>query len=206
MEIFADKEVLSLWLVQYGSIAIFGLLVLGIIALPVPEETLMVLAGFLMSSGKISIGSTMIATYAGSMCGITSSYIIGRTTGYYLIHKYGRWCGLTEGKLRRAEEWFSRYGKWTLTIGYFIPGVRHLTGLSAGATHLSFRQFALFAYTGAVFWVSTFLSIGYFFGDYWSALFEEIEVGADWLVIILVLALAAYVAYLVRKKQKRRNR
>lgn len=176
----------AFWLSEYGSIAIFILLALGIVAFPVPEETLMVFSGILMSNGSLPIHETILAAIGGSLCGITMSYVIGRTAGSFLIHKYGGWLGLTEEKLQIAHNWFEHYGKWSLFVGYFVPGVRHFTGLTAGTTNLDFRQFMLFAYTGGILWVTTFLSAGYFFGEYFLILFKkfsEFEVNVDWLII-----------------------
>ena len=59
-------------------------------------------------------------------------------------------------------------GHWALTFGYFIPGVRHFTAYAAGMSELEAPQFALFAYSGAVLWVGTFLSLGYFLGERWD--------------------------------------
>lgn len=174
MELFAENSTLSLWLIQYGSFAIFGLLAVGIIALPVPEETLMVFAGVLMSQDKLSVVSAPIAAVLGSFCGISVSYYIGRTAGHYFFHKWGKWVGLTEKRLQKAHEWTERFGTWALLIGYFVPGVRHFTGFSAGTTDLEFNRFALFASLGACLWVSCFLSVGYFFGDYWVAVLTRI--------------------------------
>lgn len=187
------------WTAQYGSGTLFILLALGIIAFPVPEETLMVFAGILMANGKLHIHYTIIAALGGSLCGITVSYFIGRTAGSYVTHKYGKWMGLTEERLQKAHEWFEYYGKWSLFVGYFIPGVRHFTGLIAGTTALDFRYFMLFAYTGAVLWVTTFLSVGYFFGEYALAAYQnftEIEVSADWITLGLLAAFILYVGYL----------
>lgn len=192
MDSLPDKELLLYWLSQYGSFAIFGLLALGIIALPVPEESMMVFSGILMSQGELPIYATIIAAYAGSICGITVSYIIGRTAGHYLLLKYGGWLGLTQEKLDKLHKWGEHYGKWTLLFGYFIPGVRHFTGVSAGMTDLAYHQFALFAYTGAVLWVSLFLSIGYFFGDYWLYAYEIIETRIEEIVIGLIILVISY--------------
>lgn len=181
-----DIDTLTLLLTQYGSITLFILLALGIIALPVPEETLMVIAGIFMKQGDLKIPATLIAAYLGSMFGITVSYLIGRTAGFYLLHRYGGWLGITEARLQRAHEWFETYGKWTLTFGYFIPGVRHFTGLSAGVAELEYHYFALFAYGGALLWVTTFLGIGYFFGDYAINKLIELEI-TDHLVTIAVI-------------------
>ncbi len=202
MDFLPSQETITIWLTHYGAFAFFGLLVLGIVALPVPEESMMILAGVLMHDGTLPIHTTMLAAYAGSMCGITVSYMLGRTLGIYFVHKYGGWVGITETMLIKAHNWFERFGKWTLLVGYFIPGVRHFTGFFAGTSFLDFRLFIVFAYTGAVLWVSTFLSIGYFLGNYWSEFFEDIEISADWLVILAVVAFAIYIAYLVRKANR----
>ena len=174
MELLSENSTLSLWLLHYGSFALFGLLAVGIIAVPVPEETLMVLAGVLMSQGNLSVVATPLAAFLGSVCGISVSYWLGRTAGHNFLHRYGKWVGLTEKRLKKAHNWFERFGTWTLLIGYFIPGLRHFTGFSAGSTDLELNRFALFAYSGALLWVSTFLSVGYFFGDYWVAFFARL--------------------------------
>lgn len=195
----AVHDTLNLWLIEYGSLTLFFLLALGIVAFPVPEETLMVFAGILMSNGKLNVPYTILAALGGSLCGITMSYVLGRTAGNYVTHKYGKWLGLTEEKLQKAHYWFEHYGKWSLFVGYFIPGVRHFTGLIAGTTNLDFRQFMLFAYCGGLFWVTTFLSVGYFFGEYALTLyhkFEEIELNADWITLGLMGLLLAYILFI----------
>lgn len=151
------------WLQHYGSVAIFLWLALGIIALPIPEESLLLLLGFLMAKEKLPIVSTIIAVYAGTCCGITGSYGLGLVTSHYLNRGWARYIGLTEKRVQQAHNWFERFGKWALCIGYFIPGIRHLTGYVAGALKLYYRHFALFAYSGGIVWSSLFMSLGYFF-------------------------------------------
>ena len=75
---------------QYGYGALFALLVAGIVGLPVPDETLLTLAGFLVYKGKFELIPMLLAGFLGSACGITVSYLIGRTAGIYTIHKFGR--------------------------------------------------------------------------------------------------------------------
>jgi len=205
MELSSDLETLSLWLTQYGDFALFGLLVLGIIAFPIPEETLMVLAGILMYSGKLNIGSTLISAYAGSIVGITISYLVGRTAGHYILLKYGGWIGFTQSRIEYAHSWFERFGTWVLLIGYFIPGIRHFSGFCAGSTELNYKTFALFAYTGAILWVSTFLSIGYFFGGYWLSIFdmfERVEIGVDEVILAVLIVVTLFVLYKIYYKKQ----
>ena len=200
MDALADNNTLQLWLINYGSIALFILLTLGILALPVPEETLMVIAGVLMHHQKLQIPQTIIAALLGSLCGITSSYVLGRTAGHFLILRYGKWIGIGQKQIDKAHAWFEHFGKWALFIGYFVPGIRHFTGFSAGMTELSFKEFALFAYSGAFVWVMTFLSIGYFFGDYWFSLFTHMDISIDTVLTVLILVGVVYLIYLIKKK------
>lgn len=198
MECLVNEPLLN-WLLTYGSITLFLLLTVGIVALPVPEETLMVIAGVLMRSGALNIPGTLLASYAGSICGISISYFAGRALGKYFLTKYGSWAGITEAKFEQAHAWFEKYGKWVLPIGYFVPGVRHFTGFSAGTTKLNYRDFALFAYTGGLIWVSTFLALGYFFGNYCLAIYANIENYLGVIFLVVILAIVVFIIFKIRK-------
>jgi membrane protein DedA with SNARE-associated domain len=75
---------------------------------------------------------------------------------------------LTPAHLDQVDRWFDRAGAWSLSIGYFIVGVRHFTALVAGMGRMRYSTFALFAYSGAAVWVAAFLALGYAFGDRWE--------------------------------------
>jgi membrane protein DedA with SNARE-associated domain len=184
-----DNDMFMTWINQYGSIALFFLLALGIVALPIPDETLIVLSGALIRNDHLHFFPTAIAAYAGGMCGITLSYLLGRSCGHFVVHKYGSWVGLNSIKLEKAHRWFEHYGKWTLLFGYFIPGFRHFSGLLAGSVALNYKEFALFAYVGAFIWASFFLSIGYFLGSYCFELFNHLEITFDKLLIAVAILL-----------------
>jgi membrane protein DedA with SNARE-associated domain len=96
--------------------------------------------------------------------------------------------------IARVEQWFSRVGKWLLMVGYFVPGVRHLTAFVAGASGLPARTFAAFAYTGALVWVSCFVLIGYTVGDEWPRIAGHLHrqitaVAGTALLIVLAVVL-----------------
>jgi len=163
-----ETQVLA-WITHYGYLAIFSLLVLGIVGLPVPDETLLTFTGYLAFTGHLSLPLAFGTALAGSISGITISFYLGRVLGMKVIHRYGRYLRIKEEHFNQAHGWFERVGHWALTIGYFIPGVRHLTAYAAGISELQPSHFALFAYSGAVLWVSTFIGLGYFLGDRWKA-------------------------------------
>ena len=157
------------WIAAYGPPALFGLLFLGVFGLPVPDETLLPFAGVLIRQGRLHLVPTFVAAVLGSMGGITLSYVVGRTFGLGVVDRFGRSFHITRADVARVERWFERSGRWLLMFGYFIPGVRHFTAYAAGISEVSPRSFALFAYSGAIIWVSTFIGLGYFLGDRWKA-------------------------------------
>jgi membrane protein DedA with SNARE-associated domain len=146
-------------LMQYGYPALFLLLMLGIIGLPAPDETLLTFCGYLIYSGRLQFALTFATGFCGSAAGITISYFLGA--------RFARYVPLSAGRLLKTEQLFERYGPPLLTFGYFVPGVRHFTAVAAGMSRLPFPKFALFAYFGAALWVVTFLTLGYFVGDGW---------------------------------------
>lgn len=207
MEHLMDIDTLSQWLLNYGSIALFVLLALGIFALPIPDETLMVVSGVLMSKGLLPIIPTIVAALLGSMTGMTLSYIVGRTAGHFILHRSLKWLGVTEAHLDKAHTWFETYGAWSLTIGYFVPGIRHFTGVCAGSTDMRYHIFSLYAYPGAIVWAATFVSFGYFFGDYVKEGFNHIVLNLENLGIFLgTAALIGAAFYFHWHRKNNRNK
>jgi membrane protein DedA with SNARE-associated domain len=166
-------EAITNWITQYGCVAIFCLLMLGIVGLPVPDEILLTLVGYLIFEEILHPVPAAVAAFLGSICGITLSYTLGRTCGAPLIEKYGRFVNLKMKHLDQVRRWFNRIGKWTLTGGYFFPGVRHFTGFVAGTSKLQLPVFAGYAYLGALCWAATFISLGYFLGAEWPVIAEK---------------------------------
>ena len=190
-------EALFDWISTYGYAALYLLLLAGIVGLPIPDETLLVFCGYLVSSGRLQPVPTLAVAFLGSASGITTSYTLGRTLGLGLIHRYGSYVHITEKGWKRVHDWFIRFGRWTLVVGYFVPGVRHLTALVAGATYLPVVSFARFAFPGALLWVSTFLTIGFFLGENWKQISGLLDRG---LLFAAALAGAAVLIYLLIRK------
>lgn len=173
----------------------------GIIGLPVPDETLLTFAGFLVYQGKISLLPAFLAAYLGSSCGITISYVVGRTLGLGVVHRYGSRFHLTEGKVERARSWFHRIGKWALLFGYYLPGIRHLTAFAAGTSKLKWPEFAAFTYTGGFLWTVTFLSLGYFLGREWARTSERLH---HYLLVGSALVIVLFLVSLYVQRRRRR--
>jgi membrane protein DedA with SNARE-associated domain len=178
----------------YSYFGIFLALGLGILGLPIPDETLMAYAGFLVFQGKINFLYTVIIAFIGTSCGITIGYILGRIFGNPFIKRYSAKIYVNSEHIQNAEIFYNRYGKFALFIGYFIPGVRHLTAIFAGTSLMPYRIFALFAYAGGLLWTITFVSLGYFLGEKWHNvyMYSHRFIIPVVLVSIVVLGIAIY--------------
>jgi membrane protein DedA with SNARE-associated domain len=189
-----EQHILA-WITQYGYLAIFSLLVFGIVGLPIPDETLLTFSGYLLYKGHLSAPLAFATALVGSASGITISYQLGRLFGHTLLVRYGKYLHLTPQRIAAAHKWFERIGHWALTFGYFIPGVRHVTAYAAGMSDVRPPQFALFAYSGATLWVAAFLSLGYFLGERWEAVEKNVERYLLGVAIAIAILAAGYLVW-----------
>lgn len=186
------------FLAQYGYFAIFMLLMLGIVGPLIPDDTILVLSGVAVHRGNLQMGTTIAVAYAGSLCGISLSYALGRTGAVYALKKIPLFARWIDRHLPQVRQWFEKYGKWTLFFGYFIAGLRHFTALAAGMSDLRLKTFAAYAFPGGLVWVASFVSIGYFLGAEWEQLRHRFDRGA--LIMLGVLVAIGIAGWLIRRK------
>lgn len=191
------------WISSYGYGAIFLLLLLGIVGLPVPDETMLVFCGYLVYKGTLHPIPAFLTAVAGSWCGISVSYTVGRTLGAGAVTRYGQRLHLTPQRLELVHGWFDRAGHWALAIGYFIAGVRHLTAIVAGMSKLEFRSFAAYAWSGGAVWVACFILLGYEMGEQWQAIGELVHhyVGYGSLILLGLIAIGLMVRHILRSRR-----
>lgn len=86
---------------DYGYIAIFLMLTLGIIGLPIPDEVMMTLVGYFAHLNVLNYGLSILISFIGALLGMIISYFIGRKAGRPFINKFGKWVGLKERGWRK---------------------------------------------------------------------------------------------------------
>ncbi|MBU5443273.1 MULTISPECIES: DedA family protein [unclassified Paenibacillus] len=184
---------------DYGYYVLFFGLLLEFIALPFPGETTMAYAGYLSYEGHLLWPALMAVAFIGTTIGMTITYYVGYKLGMPFIRRYGKWVLLSPAKMEKTEKWFEKYGNSLIFIGYFIPGIRHFTGYFSGIIRLPFRKFAMYAYSGALFWVIIFISIGKLFGPHWAVAFQVFEKYAMKTIVAACILLAVYLIFRFRK-------
>ena len=182
------------WIDRYGYGAIFALLMLGIVGLPVSDETILIFVGYLSFKGTLQLEPAVASAFLGSAAGISLSYAIGRFIGLPALLKFGHLIRLRPEHLVETQRWVDRWGKYSLLVAYFIPGVRHFAAVILGASLLPPTVFARFAYAGALVWTTSFIGLGYLAGEEWTQLspllHRTVTVVLLLVLCMLVIALA----------------
>ncbi|MCM3144843.1 DedA family protein [Brevibacillus sp. MER 51] len=202
MEVAVEQH-LDLFLMKYGYVGIFFSLTLGVVGLPIPDEVLMTYAGYAVSRGVLHMPLTVLSAFLGAAVGITISYTIAWKWGLPLLMKVGPYLHITPKRIESTQKLFAKYGPYLLLIGYFLPGVRHITAYLAGVSTMGFRRFALFAYAGAFLWSVTFLLLGRVLEKEWLKVVVYIRhYGITFLLIGSAIGMMVYIWMRYRRDTK----
>lgn len=169
------QEIVLVYISQFGYIGIFGSMMLGMIGLPVPDELLMTFAGYMVFKGQLTYLLTCLTASFGAISGVSFSFFVGHRFGLPLLMKYGSRVGFGPEKLDHVEKWFRRFGRFAVTVGYFIPGIRHFTAISAGISKWSYGTFMIYALPGGILWAFTFVTFGRMVGEHWRRFIESVH-------------------------------
>lgn len=149
------------WVAHWGYAAIFLGILLGNVGVPLPEETIIILSGYLAWRGVLSLPTVILVGILSAIAGDNLGYWIGRNGGRPLLLRYGRYCFLSRRQLRRAEQFFARHGHRAVFFGRFIAGMRFLAGPLAGISRMRFGRFFAYNASGAVVYVSAVALVGF---------------------------------------------
>lgn len=149
---------------HWGYAAVFMVVVLGNVGLPVPEETVLVLAGYLGWRGDLRLPLVVAVGVVSAVAGDNLGYWLGRRYGRAAIARYGWAVLVTPARLQMVTAWVTRYGAWAVFGARFVAGLRFLAGPLAGATGLPPLRFLAANVLGAGLYVPSAVGLGYAMG------------------------------------------
>lgn len=185
------------WLLEnWGYIAIFAVVILGNMGLPIPEETILMLAGYLVWEGKLRLPIVVATGLVSAILGDNLGYWMGREFGRRAIERYERWIFVTPARLDTMQRIVARYGPLAVFAARFLPGLRFLAGPVAGITGVRPAPFMLANVLGAALYVPAAVGIGYAVGLGWGAYLTRWEKAA-WQLEHVVLIFAVCVTFML---------
>lgn len=178
--------------VQYGYWAVGSTLLLENAGVPLPGETVLLLASFLAySEHDLELPWLIVVGTLAATLGDNFGYALGQHGGRPLLERYRSFFRIQQNTLQRGENLFARYGAPTVFFARFIFGLRIVAGPLAGVLRMPWRKFLFFNFLGALVWVATISGVGYLFGQHWSRLEQNVK-RLDVILAIVVLCIAIY--------------
>jgi len=162
-------------LIYWGYPGIFFFVFLGNLGVPVPEESILVLAGVLVARGDLKF---LIVTTIGVVSAVSSDNF-----GYWLGYRYGTkaaWCYrrlalITPARASKIREYVDRYGATGIFLARFFPGARFMAGPLAGTASMPFRKFFIANLSGALAYVPLMVVLGYGIGSGLAEFVRQVE-------------------------------
>lgn len=148
-----------------------------------PGDTLLFIAGAFCATGEMSYPLLTALLVAAAILGNTLNFWIGSKIGQRVFTHDYRW--LNKDALRKTHNFFEKHGGKTIILARFVPVVRTFAPFVAGVSDMTHTRFQLFNITGALAWVVSLVTAGYFFGN--------IPVIRDHLTVIVLVGVSAAV-------------
>ena len=189
---------------QLGYFGIALLMFLDNVFPPIPSEVIMPSAGFAASKGQLLLSGVIIAGSIGSLVAAAVLYWVGRKIPnqsiFNWVDRYGKYLFIKSEDVKKALDWFEKYGHRVVFFGRMVPAVRSLISIPAGMSHMPFWKFMLYSSVGTIIWTTFLACVGYYFGNN-IELMQQIFSRVGYVIITIVLILVAYFFY---KKSKAR--
>ena len=145
----------------YGLLFVIVFCETGLVVTPfLPGDSLLFVAGTLAALGEMDLFLVSGTLIAAALCGDNCNYWIGRWAGMRL---FGRW--VNPAHLQRTHEFYERHGGKTIILARFVPIVRTYVPFVAGVGAMPYLRYLAFCVAGAVIWVGSLCTAGYFFGN-----------------------------------------
>jgi len=185
-------DVLRTAVVHYGYWAVAVALLLENAGVPIPGETILLLASFLAYAERdLRLSWIIVVGTIAATLGDNLGFALGYYGGRPLLERYQSIFRIQTKTLARGEGLFARFGALTVFFARFIFGMRIIAGPLAGVLRMPWRKFVVFNLLGAAVWVTAIAGAGYLFGQHWERLQRDVK-RFDLGVVILVLLAAGF--------------
>lgn len=192
-------DLLRSFLANYGYWAVAATLLLENAGLPVPGETILLLASFsAFSEHRLRLLWIVVTAIIAATIGDNIGFAIGHFGGRPLLARYVRTFHLSHRAIQRAEELFQHYGAATVFLARFVAGLRVVAGPLAGVLRMHWKKFFICNFLGAVVWVITISCVGYFFGQQWSRV-ERLLERSDILAAAIAVVVLVWIWYRLKQ-------
>jgi len=189
------------FVLRHGSTLVFLMVLVEQAGLPIPAVPILLAAGALAGSGRLSLSLTVLLAVAAALIADSAWYQLGRHRGSAVLALLCRISLEPDSCVRRTEKAFARNGARYLLVAKFIPGLGTAASTMAGMLRMRRLRFLALAGTGGLLWAATFTGIGFLF----SAQLDRVVAYGQRLGSSLALLVGGLAAYVIFKYYERRK-
>jgi membrane protein DedA with SNARE-associated domain len=186
---------LQTFIAAHGLQAVFVLMVLESMCIPVPSEVTMIYAGYLVSQGSMNF---VAAVLVGTVANLVGS-LIAWAAGAYGVDAYLMRTEHNRRHVEQAHRWFERYGTPAVFFARLLPVVRTFISLPAGVARMPLLKFSVLTVLGTLPWCIMLVAIGDLAGANWDTWHRRF----GYLDYVVVVAFVAVAALLVLRQRRR---
>lgn len=173
------------------------------IPLPLPGDTLILLAGSRASTGQANPWIAMTLVVLATLSGSSLLYWVSRAGGMAVLVRVGRWLGLREERLDRVAGWYRRWTGPAIVFGRLVPGFRTPTTVASGTFRVPYLAFLCYTGVSAVIWSGLYLLVGALAQDAYEAAGERLPAPGPVGLLLLAFVVAAAVVAVRRRRRGR---
>ncbi len=193
---------------QFGYIGICLLILVENVFPPIPSEVILTFGGFMTTQSEMSVLGVIVVSTIGSVLGAIILYLVGRLINKDVIEKWldgkvGKILRFKREDVEKANCWFEKKGKWTVLFCRCVPIVRSLISIPAGMSKMAFTPFILLTTLGSALWNTVLVILGNVAGNSWEKISHIIDKFSDVILIVLIVALIAFLVWHFTKKDKK---
>ncbi len=182
------------FLAEYGYWALALLIGLESMGIPLPGETVLIMASIHAGDRGGNIGAVIAAATAGAILGDNLGYLLGRQLGFRFLLHYGKRLGFSDARIKLGQYLFMRHGTKVVFFGRFVAVLRCLAAFLAGVNQMRWPRFLVANAAGAIVWASI-VGLGAFsFGRAFHQIAGPISLAAFILALIAVIWGSIYVS------------
>lgn len=175
---------------SYGYAAVFVLVGVESLGIPLPgETTLVVAASYAGATHKLEVWLIFAVAAGAAILGDTVGYWIGDLGGYRLVRRYGRYVRLDAKKMRVAHYLFDRYGGAVVFFGRFVSVLRTYAAFLAGTTLMRYRRFLVFNAAGGIVWAAVYSFGAYYAGGAVSRASIPVEIAIAGVALVILVTI-----------------
>lgn len=194
---------------DFGYAGIILLIAVENIFPPIPSEVILTFGGFMTTTSELTIPGVVISATGGSVLGAVVLYYIGVQLSVKrlekIIDRWGHILRVTKEDIKKADQWFDKYGPWTVFFCRFIPLIRSLISIPAGMSKMNVLLFLGLTTLGTLIWNIVLVYLGAAVGNSWEEIVGYMDIYSNIVYGLIIIGVIVLIVLYIRKRKSYNN-